>query len=307
MILPSHFSDPSNESIFVDLHTHSTASDGTFTPAMLIDRAQLLGISILALTDHDTTDGNAIAQSHGKNANLLVLPGIELSTNSDRGTAHMLGLGINDESSAFSSLLGTIRDGRRERNGRIIQKLNLLGYRINHDDVTHEAGGDIIGRPHIARTLIRKGYFTSIQTCFEELLDRKGAGYVQRWRPDIRTAIDAIHESGGVAVLAHPGLLRLESEAVLRHFIQSLAEIGLDGLETNYSMHSSQQLKLFSDIARSFGLIQTGGSDFHGLNKDYGDLGLGVDAKHIGFDFARELLERLRLDSSISTHQYHHN
>ncbi len=279
----------------IDMHTHSTASDGTLSPASLVEHAVQAGISILALTDHDTTDGVPEANRAADAKRVMLIPGIELSTDCRMCKAHLLGLGITRESPALTSLLSTIREGRRERNHRIVRKLNLLGYPITFEDVAAEAGGDIIGRPHIARTLVKKQYFPTMQQCFAELLDRNGAAYVQRWRPDVQVAVDAIHDAGGLAVLAHPGLLHLDPDSEYHRFIESMKDIGLDGIESNYPMHSMEQLSFFADLAETFGLLQTGGSDFHGLNKEAVTLGIGTGHRPIGYEYAASVLARLVL------------
>jgi 3',5'-nucleoside bisphosphate phosphatase len=260
---------------YVDLHTHSTASDGTFAPAEVARMAKRSGLAGFALTDHDTVAGVAQAQEEAKRLGMAFIPGIEISAQYPfPGTLHMLGYGIDPGSSALAELSRWQIDSRNQRNPRIIQRLRELGVAITMEEVEAIAGSEVIGRPHIAEILVRKGYVSSLKHAFDKYLAHGGSAYVSRERMKPGEAIGMIRAAGGLAVLAHPVQLRTENDAQLHRVIKDLADMGLVGIEVIHSDHGAEDLEKFMRIADRYGLLKTGGSDFHGVNKK--EIQLGV-------------------------------
>jgi hypothetical protein len=276
-----------------DLHTHSTASDGTDHPADLPRLAQQAGLDAFALTDHDTTAGHAAAASAADKLGVRFVPGIELSIVADpfaetsplasdddaerqqhAGSVHLLGYHVRAESEALSILETKLRRARETRNPQIIEKLAEVGVRIDYQDVLQlaQAGSDdpaqdnAVGRPHIAQRMIQRGYVKSMHEAFARYLGPGAAAYVPRELPTADRAIAAIHAAGGVAVLAHPVHLGL-SPADLEHHVARLADLGLDGLETHHADHEPSDTKRLAALAERFDLLTTGGSDYHGSRK----------------------------------------
>ncbi|HSZ55063.1 MAG TPA: PHP domain-containing protein [Tepidisphaeraceae bacterium] len=278
---------------FVDLHCHSTASDGTFAPSKVVALAVASGLSALALTDHDTIGGVSEAAESARKAGIDFLPGIEISCDVPRpATMHLLGYGVDPQSPILHDLTRRLVQARDDRNPRIIQKLNELGVAITMPEVETEAGGEVVGRPHIAAVLLRKGYVTSIKQAFDKYLGQGAAAYFDKERLTPRQAIGLVNESGGIAVLAHPVQLRTENDAQLERIFKDLKDVGLDGLEVIHSDHDAALVQKYTKLADRFGLLKTGGSDFHGTNKK--DIRLGVaNGRRIPREFFDALVERL--------------
>lgn len=273
----------------VDLHTHSTASDGTDAPADLPRLAKAAGLEAFALTDHDTTAGLAPAAAAAKQAGITFVPGIELSIvadpfaeaspladdgPTDMGSIHLLGYHISSDSETLTIIENRLRRARETRNPQIIEKLAELGVRIDYKDVLSiaQAGEEdnlnahAVGRPHIAQLLVQRGYVKSMHEAFAQYLGQGGAAYVPRELPTADKAIAAIHAAGGVAVLAHPVHLGLSADD-LEHHVARLADLGLDGLETHHPDHEPADTKQLTALAEQFDLLATGGSDYHGSRK----------------------------------------
>ncbi len=264
-----------------DLHMHSTASDGTDHPAHLPQLVQQAGLHAFALTDHDTTAGIADAQHAADTLGIRFVPGIELSADPDIfqtgqpiGTLHILGYNIDPQNKSLQQLCDRLRQARNDRNPAILAKLQTLGVRIRYEDVLAQANNTadqrprnaVVGRPHIARALIDKGYVKTMHEAFQKYLGSQGAAYVRKDRLKARDAIAAIHAAGGLAVLAHPVQLKLDEES-LEHTLAALVEAGLDGIETHHSDHEPSDTERFTHFAERFHLHTTGGSDYHGSNK----------------------------------------
>ncbi len=247
----------------VDLHTHSFYSDGTVSPARLISMAAAAGLTGFALTDHDTMEGVPEVLRLGQEQGLSVVSGLEISAKHGDIPVHILGYGINPDYPQLNAWLGRIQEGRRERNQHIIEKLTALGMTISLEEVDQFSGCGQTGRPHIARLLIAKGYVKTPNQAFARYLGRNKAAYHPRFACSAAESIAIIHEAGGAAVLAHPGLIdsSLKKQPQLIH---ELAERHLDGLEAHYPGHSRQMTDLFSSLARRHKLLTTGGSDYHG-------------------------------------------
>ena len=275
----------------VDLHTHSTASDGALAPAVLVRGADARGLAALALTDHDTVDGLAEAREAARDLpELRFITGIEVSAQPPSGTLHLLGLGIDESGQAAGRLAQCLRDARDRRNPQIVEALRRQGLDITMDDVLAVAGGHsgqgrVVSRVHIAEALRRKHFVPDTKTAFEKYIARDRPAYVERERLGPRETISAIHDAGGVAVLAHPPQLQYNNNAHLETILRSLLAAGLNGIEVYHSDHTPAQTRHYLDLAHRFDLAITGGSDFHGPVKPEVRLGvprvpLSVVARH---------------------------
>jgi hypothetical protein len=279
---------------YVDLHCHSTASDGTLSPTQVVRLAVESGLSALALTDHDTIGGIAEAAAEAKAQNLDFLPGIEISCEYPHpGTMHLLGYGIDPDSTVLRDLTTTLIAGRDNRNPRIIAKLQELGVSITMEEVENESGGVVVGRPHIAAILLRKGYVSSIKNAFDKYLAPGGLAYFDKERLTARQAISMIRQSRGLPVLAHPIQLRTENDAQLERVIKDLLDLGLAGIEVIHSDHDDALIEKYTRIAGRYALLMTGGSDFHGTNKKDIQLGL-ARGRRVPREYFERLMERVR-------------
>lgn len=282
----------------IDLHAHTTASDGSFTPRELVVEAKARGLSALGITDHDTLGGHAEALAVGAELGVEIVPGIELSVQNAAGEKfHLLGYYVAPDSELARELWELQRE-RDARNEVILGKLAELGKPVAMDRVREIARGGVIGRPHIARAMVEAGHVASVQEAFDRFLGDGSAATASKQVLTPARAVELIHAAGGVAVWAHPtrppskraGDVDLDVlEAQLRAWI----EIGLDGLETYYSQYSAQEASWTAQMAAKYGLLGTGGSDFHGQSKP--DISLGVT--HTGGavpDAVLAALKRLR-------------
>ncbi|MBI9019733.1 MAG: PHP domain-containing protein [Verrucomicrobia bacterium] len=257
----------------IDLHCHSVFSDGTNTPEELVALAEQGGLTALALTDHDTTDGLERFMAAGAQSSVETLAGIELSAEFGEKTLHILGYGFDPANAALQAALSWVRDGRTERNFQILEKLNALGYNLTYEDVRKHSADDLIGRPHFAAALIEQGHFKHKNKVFQQLLGKNCAAYADRRRLTPEQCLELIRSAGGVPVIAHPGQMKLTRNK-LRRLVKKLKEQGLGGLEVWHSSHPEYQIQAFEGICEEFDLIATGGSDFHG--KLTPDLSLGI-------------------------------
>ena len=276
---------------YVDLHSHSTCSDGTFAPAEVVRRAHQAGLSALALTDHDTVSGLAEAGAEARRLGLDLLPGIEISAICPvaGGSLHILGYGVDPESATLTRLTRGLLAARDDRNPRIIRRLRELGIDITMEEAEAQAPGDVLGRPHIASLLARKKAVGSIKEAFDKYLGEGGLAYFAKETVTPRDAIAHIREAGGVAVLAHAVRLRTQNDAELETVVKNLADLGLGGIETLHSDHNDQWVGRCDRLAGKFDLVRTGGSDFHGANK--ADISIGMAA---GRRIPRAYLDQLQ-------------
>jgi predicted metal-dependent phosphoesterase TrpH len=242
----------------VDLHTHSTASDGVLAPAQLVTLAVARGLRVLGLTDHDTVAGLAEATAAANAAGLQLVPGIELSTHVTAGEAHVLGYYVDPAHPALADALTRFRDARADRARTMVERLAAAGAQVDYARVQELAGG-AIGRPHVARALVEAGHATSINDAFERYLVRGRPGYVERYRLTPPEAVRLIRAAGGVAVLAHP-----YSVADLATTLPELLAAGLGGLECYYGDYDDTQCQTLLALATQHNLVPTGGTDFHG-------------------------------------------
>jgi predicted metal-dependent phosphoesterase TrpH len=277
---------------FVDLHCHSTASDGTLSPEEVVRLAKQLGLSALALTDHDTIAGIPAAAAEAKKLEIDFLPGIEISCEYPRpGTMHLLGYGIDPTNATLADLTRTLVGGRDARNQQIVDQLNQLGIPITLKEIQDIAGGKVIGRPHIAEALVRRGVVSNTSEAFKTYLGQGGRVYVDKEQLTARRAIEMIRESGGLPVLAHPSQLQKENNAQLENVIKELIDFGLAGIEVIHSDHRDSLIDFLTNFAERYHLLKTGGSDFHGGNKPHIQLGKAGQRK-IPREFFDALVER---------------
>ena len=262
----------------IDLHVHSTASDGTCTPEELAELGR--PFTVMALTDHDNTDGCArfLAACRSLGVGGVRLPGIELSVDPGAGYRqfHMLGLGIDLDAPCLAGFLARIRAGREERNVRMVERLTALGLPVTMDEVRRHAGGEIVARPHIARVLVEKGYAKSLNDAFARYVGKGGLAYVSRYRPSQEEAIEVIHAAHGAAVMAHPRFWTSDARLLAEGFAR-LKDLGLDGVEAVYQANLPLETPMHLRLARAAGLAVTAGSDFHGANKSAITLGMDVE------------------------------
>jgi predicted metal-dependent phosphoesterase TrpH len=278
---------------FVDLHSHSTASDGTFAPAEVVRLAAEAGLSGLALTDHDTVGGLAEAGAEAGRRGLAFLPGIEISAvpPSPNGTLHILGYGIDPANEVLANMARQLIEARDNRNPQIIAALQKLGIDITMEEALAQAQGGVLGRPHIAALLLKKGVVKSIKQAFDEYLGQGGRAYYDKERLAPGDAIGRIKAAGGVPVLAHPVQLRTTNDAELERTVKDLVDLGLEGIEVIHSDHGPAEVERYDGLARRYNLARSGGSDFHGTNKK--DITLGTaNGRRVPREWMDELMRR---------------
>jgi len=271
---------PDSFSARVDLHAHSTASDGELTPAELVRYAHARGLSALALTDHDSVDGIDAALAAARGTALEIIPGVELSCDVPQTEVHVLGYFVDWRAPAFEAMLVKFREGRYGRAEKMVKKLTALGAPISFERVKQIAGDASIGRPHVAQALVEAGHVATISEAFDRYIGRTGPAYVERFRLTPEDAVALILRAGGVPVLAHP--------RDVTHFIEPLVKVGLIGLEAQYGRYDEVTRADLVRWAKRYDLIVTGGSDFHGLNRMANLSNLG------DVDVPREVVDQLR-------------
>ncbi|MDQ6700820.1 MAG: PHP domain-containing protein [Acidobacteriota bacterium] len=275
----------------IDLHSHTTESDGTDSPEELIRIAVQIGLEALAITDHDTLAGYRKARPYAEAVDLPLLCGIELSTRFRGRSVHLLGYFPKGEPAApFVAWLTELQQSRKDRNRRMAERLQALGIPITLEEVERK-GRSMAGRPHFARVLMEKGYVSSIQQAFEEYLDESAKGYVERQEADFAESVALIAASGGVASVAHPIRLLRNAAEPLRDTIRAMRDAGLPALEAYHSDHRPADVRFYEALAREFGIGVTGGSDYHGLNKPNIRLGTGASGN---LDVQMDVLISLR-------------
>jgi predicted metal-dependent phosphoesterase TrpH len=263
----------------VDLHTHSTFSDGTMTPQQLVEHACSRKLSALAVTDHDITAANEEALYYGRINGLHIVTGVELSIDCNlpnNGHMHILGLLIDYRDAHLNNTLNYLREEREKRNSKIAAILGEMGISITVQEIRNEAGEGSVGRPHIAQILVRKGYVPSIQEAFKQFLQKGAAAYVEKVKLDQQKGIELIKDAGGLSILAHPSTLGYDTKEQFAAKILQLQKMGLDGFEVYSSFHSPAFTMWLEDFARKHRFVVSGGSDFHGENKQNIQIGIGT-------------------------------
>ncbi len=290
---------------YVDMHCHSTASDGTLSPAEVVQLGRRNGLTALALTDHDTVGGVAEAAAEAAKLGVAFLPGIEISAEIPApGTLHILGYGVDPTSPALVEMTRQLIEGRDNRNPKMVAKLNELGVAVTMAEWEAEANGGTIGRPHLAAILVRKGYASSVKDAFNKYLGQGAAAYADKERLTSRRALEMIRESGGLPVLAHAAQLRTENDGQLDTIVRGLVEQGLAGIEVFHSDHDAPWVAKTMALAQRYHLLKTGGSDFHGTNKKDIDLGLarGRRVPREMFDELEDACRSARRSTVARTH-----
>jgi hypothetical protein len=276
----------------IDLHTHSTASDGTKTPAEILSVASAKKLGAVALTDHDTVSGipEFLAES-AKYPDIKAVPGVEISLKHYDYSIHVVGLFIDHKSELLNDFLSEIRKNRLKRNDLIITKLRKQGFDISLEEVNAEAGGESPGRPHFASILVRKGYFSGAQEAFDKCLKRGRSGYCDRELPMPAATVDVIHKAGGIVIWAHPmSHIDADRRALLK-ILKFLVGKGIDGFEAYYPSFSPEQNEYLLSLAEKYGLAVSGGSDFHGENMKGIEMGSGSGTLAIPYSVYEKLEE----------------
>jgi hypothetical protein len=261
-----------------DLHLHSSASDGRLSPQELVEMAARNGLDVIALTDHDSVAGIASALETARAfPHLRVIPGVEISTDVPRGEVHVLGYFVDYTSPQLEGTLTRLRDARKVRGQRMVARLRDLGIGIEWKRVHELVGGGSVGRPHVAQAMLERGYVSSLKEAFDKYIGREGPAYVEREKLSPQGAVDLVVVGGGVAVLAHPA--NIES---LNSLLPQLISAGLMGLEVYYDGYSPEVIQRLETLAQEYGLIVTGGSDFHGLDSTETPVGgVGVSGEGV--------------------------
>ena len=251
----------------IDLHTHSSASDGADSPSLLLETALNSGLKAIALTDHDTVSGIEEFLDAAENKNIEAIAGVELSTYGANRELHIVGLFVDHSSPALLAYLEKMRLTRNARNEEMLAKINAIGYPITREEVLECAGGESVGRPHFAQALIKRGYFPDTKEVFERLLKRGRRAYISRFHPPAKESIDVIHTAGGLAIWAHPISMQREGDCKSKHLrkaLDQLTSFGLDGIEVCYSQYTPLQEEMLRGLAGEYNLLSSGGSDYHG-------------------------------------------
>jgi len=259
----------------IDLHTHTTFSDGSQTPTQVVEEAAALGLAAVAITDHDTVDGLEEALEAGERLGIEVVPGVEINLEHDRVTMDMLGYFLagmpTDE---LQEELAELRVYRTERNARMVERLAELGMPLDPADLEAAAENGAVGRPHIGEAMMRRGYVSSISEAFELYLRRGAPAWVDRRRLALGHALKLLRGSGALPVLAHPGIIRTDPSG-LNHIVRDAAREGMAGIECYYPLHDEETVARCLGMARKYALVPTGGSDYHGTVKPKARLGVG--------------------------------
>jgi 3',5'-nucleoside bisphosphate phosphatase len=274
----------------IDLHTHTTFSDGSQTPTQLVEEANALGLNAVAVTDHDTVDGLPEALAAGERLGIDVVPGVEINLEHDRVTMDMLGYFLaGAPTEELQQELAELRVYRAERNDRMLERLAEIGLPLDPEDLAAAAENGAVGRPHIGEAMVRRGYVDSISEAFELYLRRGAPAWVDRRRLGLGRALKLLRASGALPVLAHPGIIRTDP-AGLDHIVRDAARAGLAGIECYYPLHDAETVARCLGLAEKYALVPTGGSDYHGTVKPKARLGVGS----LGGPVADDVLADLR-------------
>ena len=283
----------------VDLHLHTTRSDGTMSPSEVVQYASYKGLRAIAITDHDTVCGNEEAILEGRRLGVEVIPGVELSILFHPGEFHLLGYFVDYRNREFHSSLSLLRERRRQRNPQIITKLADIGIYLNIHEIERIAPNENVGRPHIAEAMVKAGYVSCAQEAFDRYLKKDGPAYVPKEFLTPTEGIALIKRYGGIPVLAHPHTLELNTMEKFTRFVGLLRDAGLEGIEIWYSGNSPRKVAIYRELADRYGLCVTGGSDFHGNVKPGVELGTGRGQMKLSYAIVSGLKERLP-----DTHHY---
>jgi predicted metal-dependent phosphoesterase TrpH len=287
----------------IDLHVHTTFSDGTLTPREVIQLAQHVGLSAIAITDHDTVRGNREAIEEGGRFGIEVVPGVEVSVDSHTGTMHVLGYYIDFACDPLVETLQRIENARHKRNKEILEKLSRLGMPLDYEAIKAMAREGPVGRPHIAQALVKKGHVANLREAFDKYLKKGAPAYAERLRFSEVDAIQIIREAGGLAVLAHPKSLCCDDSACLSAIVARLVSLGLQGLEVYYPSHSPEMQRTYESLAKRYGLLVTGGTDFHGAIYPDLQLGFGYGDLYVPYSFLEAMKARCASNRARETNR----
>lgn len=287
----------------IDLHIHSTASDGTCTPAEIIRMATDIGLQAIAITDHDTLEGNRQALADSIPKHLKFLTGVEISAAPPdgfqmSGSMHVLGYGVDTDYLPLQQALADLQHARDMRIPKIIERLNQSGISINMKQVMAKVGQGSAGRPHIARVLVDLGIVKNINEAFDRFLSKGQPAYVDKYRIQCRRALALIHSAGGVPVLAHPYLIPGEQTVALATLVGQLRDMGLMGIEAYYPEHSPEAVAFYVDLAQRFDLLVTGGTDFHGDLLPDIQMGRGRGGLHVPYSLYEALVSKMSIGNT---------
>jgi len=279
----------------IDLHIHSTASDGTLSPADIIALALRLRLGAISITDHDSLAGCREALLNGIPNELGFLTGVEISAEPPpsypgAGSIHILGYGMRLDDPELNRTLEKLQDARKDRNPQIIARLTKLGIAIRLEEVEREAGDGQPGRPHIAKLLVKKGIVRTIDDAFDRYLGNGKPAYVDKFRIESSQAIGLINASGGIPVLAHPCLLELENDQQLDEILREMISMGLKGVEVYFSAHTPEQTRWYAALAKRHDLLMSGGTDFHGDTQPEIQMGVGRGDLRVPFELYEKLI-----------------
>lgn len=287
-----------NKNVNIDLHIHSTASDGTFSPLEILNLAQSINLGAISITDHDTIDGTKEALAIGIPPSINFLTGVEISAVppspfSFPGSFHILGYAINIDDFILNQTLAKLQEARKNRNPRIIKLLNRMGFELTLNEIRKDFGKCQLGRPHIAKQMVKKGFVQSVAEAFDKYLAKGQPAYVDKYRVDCDRAIEIIRNAGGIPVLAHPVLLEIKNNDVFKKLISRLKEMGLKGIEVYYPEHTPDLIARYTEIANRHGLLITGGTDFHGSIKPEIKMGSGRGNFSVPYELYEKLISSL--------------
>ena len=271
----------------VDLHTHTTASDGSCTPSELVALARTAGLSAVAITDHDSVSGIDEAVAAGNDMGVEVVPGVEISVG-ERDDMHILGLLIDHKNERLNRVMNFLKSSRRERNMLMIDRLRNMGFDISYNELCEQTGADNLGRLHIAYELEKKGYIKEYGVAFKSFLSMGGEAYVSRLKLSEREGIDAILRAGGIPILAHISYLR-KSVGEIEKTLKRLKALGLMGVEAYHSSYDEETERLANDLAEKLELLKSGGTDFHGSHRPRVYLGTGRGGMCLPYELLDEL------------------
>jgi hypothetical protein len=276
----------------IDLHVHTTMSDGSFSPTEVVRLAVTKSLQAIAITDHDTVAGIGQAQAEGFRTGVEVISGVEMSVQWNPGIVHILGFFIRSDDPQLLESLSHLGKGRHDRIPKIVSKLSDCGVHISVEEVNRESGGGVPGRPHVAKVMVRKGIVSGIQEAFDLYLGKGAPAYVKKTKVTPGEAIRVIEKAGGLPVLAHPYSLEEQDPNRLREILQGFMRQGLEGIEVYCPKHTPEQTRVFLDLALELNLAVTGGTDFHGAGKPEVELGVFPGSGPLPYSILQEMKTR---------------
>ena len=277
----------------IDLHVHTTCSDGTFSPEEVVRLAATRGLTALAITDHDTVLGVPAAAQEGDKHGIEVVPGLEISSQWNHGIMHILGYFIDIDHPELRKVLDFLKEGREARTPRIVSRLQQLGVNVSVEEIEQEAGEGVPGRPHVANVMVRRNLVTDRQQAFDLYLRKGAPAYVDKVKLPPLESLELINKVGGVAVLAHPYSLEQADSSGLEKILKHLVPNGLKGIEAYYPKHTPEQTRIYIELAKKLDLVVTGGTDFHGANKPGIELGVVPGFSPLPYSILEGLKNRL--------------